>query len=144
MLLALLAGALGCQCEPSIEFAPVEGTVTIEGRPLPGVIVVYWGDPEASIKAPLSSGMTDGTGHYRLHTDQGVEGAVVGRHRVCIVEAAALPSFNSFGRAGQNDKSKAPPAPVSSIVPPHYSRPNETPLHADVRSGAQVINFEVK
>jgi len=144
LLLAILATALGCQRQPSFHFAPVEGTVTKSGKPLAGVIVVFWGDADAGTTGPCSSGPTDAAGHYRLHTEQGDDGAVVGRHRVCIVDSAIL-----LGRMrGRNSDRNRPPkelaASASAKVPPRYGRINETPLWVEVRPGEQVIDLDVK
>jgi hypothetical protein len=141
-LLATLAAAFGCQREPPRQFAPVEGTVTKGGKPLANVVVVFWGDPESGTLALLSSGATDAAGHYRLHTDQGDDGAVVGRHRVCIVEGGI---FRQGFRAPNGERHSRPnELPTPSQVPPSYANKNQTILRAEVCPGEQVINLEVK
>lgn len=142
-ILATVTALLGCQREPAFSFAPVEGTVTRGGKPLADVIVVFWNDADSGL-APLSSGATDAQGHYRLHTDQGVEGAVVGRHRVCILDRATLPNLMSTPKREGNRRPTEMPAPASLLVPPGYSRKDETPIHVEVRPGEQVIDLEVK
>src|SRR5689334_2297251 len=72
-LLSLAAGG-GCQRGAKWNLAPVEGTVTKEGRPLAGAMVVFLADSEASTTGPRASGWTDAAGHYRLRTDRGEEG----------------------------------------------------------------------
>jgi hypothetical protein len=145
LLAAALAAAAGCQGNKSpYTFAPVEGTVRKDGKPLPGVIVVFWGDGDAGTRGPPSAGPTDATGHYRLHTNQGIDGALVGRHRVCILEAPA-PMLAFRGRnPANNNPSKDVPAADPSGVPPGYHRREQTPLRAEVRPGEQVLDFDVK
>jgi hypothetical protein len=144
LLLASAIAATSCQRQAPLQFAPVEGTVTKGGKPLSGVVVVFWGDAEAGTAGPCSTGPTDVAGRYQLHTEQGETGAVVGRHRVCIVDAATL-----IGRLGRRPAARAGlhgelPAPAPSPVPPSYADKNETPLRADVWPGPQVIDLEVK
>jgi hypothetical protein len=143
-LLATLAATPGCQREPTPQFAPVEGTVTMAGKPLANVIVVFWGDPESGANMPLSSGCTDAAGHYRLHTDQGDDGAVVGRHRVCIVEGGIF--RNSFQAPNGERPTRLNPkeSTTASQVPLNYAYKDKTTLHAEVRPGEQVIDLEVK
>jgi hypothetical protein len=143
LLLAVVAAA-GCQNgKPPYTLAPVEGTVRKDGQPLPGVIVVFWGDDDA-IKGPLSACPTDSAGHYRLHTEQGRDGALVGRHRVCIVETGALVQ-RFLGRKSANKQlTNELPAAGPSVVPPAYGRRDQTPLRAEVPAGGQVLDFEVK
>lgn len=142
LLLAAVAATAGCQHEPPSQFAPVEGTVTKGGKPLAGVVVVFWPDAGAATTGPCSSGPTDDAGRYRLHTEQGDAGAVVGRHRVCIVDSRLV--LSRLGRTfdrGRLPKDVSTPAPP---VPPRYADPKETPLRAEVRPGEQVLDLEVK
>jgi hypothetical protein len=144
LLAAALAVAAGCQSNNSpYTFAPVEGTVSKDGKPLAGVLVVFCGDADAGSQGPNSTGPTDSAGHYRLHTHQGVDGALVGRHRVCILDREML--GRAFSRNPANKKlSNERPAPGTSAVSPAYTRREQTPLRAEVRPGGQVLDFEVK
>jgi hypothetical protein len=156
LLAAALAAAAGCQSNSSpYNFAPVEGTVSKDGKPLAGVLIVFCADAAAGTQGPNSTGATDSAGHYRLHTHQGVDGAIVGRHRVCILDKEALARALSHnpasrmaakeGRAsGPSTEPKDGPASGPSDVPPGYTRREQTPLRAEVRPGAQVLDFEVK
>jgi hypothetical protein len=83
-LSALAAAAEGCQRGPRWNLAPVEGTVTKGGRPLPHIEVVFVTDLDAGTQGPKASSFTDEAGHYRLQTDNGDDGAVVGKHRVLL------------------------------------------------------------
>src|SRR4051794_2434086 len=84
-LTALLFSAAGCG-KPSYVFnEDVEGTVKLNGAPLPSVQVEFV--PEADPggpQPPLSTSFTDEKGHYRLSHDNQKPGAVVGKHRVVI------------------------------------------------------------
>jgi hypothetical protein len=48
--------------------------------------VTFWADREAGTQGPRTQAVTDDSGHYRLRTDNGDAGAVVGKHRVCILD----------------------------------------------------------
>src|SRR5262245_21914308 len=88
-LLALVAAAEGCQRRSTWNLAPVEGTVTKDGRPLANIQVVFMPDHDAGTQGPKASGTTDAAGHYRLRTDNGDEGTVVGKHRVMVLDPMA-------------------------------------------------------
>ena len=79
---ALVFG-LGCG---SGKFAPVSGTVTMNGKPLAGALVMF--SPiakEGSIDAGYGSGgKTNEKGEYTLTSVTGRTGAVVGKHRVSV------------------------------------------------------------
>src|SRR5262245_48295885 len=89
-LLALLTSAGGCQRRPMWDLAPVEGTVTKDGRPLSGIEVVFMADLDAGTQGPPTSAITDESGHYRLRTHNGDQGAVVGKHRVVLLDLEAI------------------------------------------------------
>ncbi|MEX1223311.1 MAG: carboxypeptidase-like regulatory domain-containing protein [Pirellulales bacterium] len=92
----LLAGCGG----DSFDVAPVSGTVTLDGQPLPEARVAF--EPIAPagelLAGPGSHGKTDAAGRYTLETLEGRRGAVIGRHRVTISTAVAAPpgSANEF------------------------------------------------
>jgi hypothetical protein len=148
-LLVLTAAAGGCQRGPTWNLAPVEGTITKDGRPLQGIEVVFV--PDADTVGPRASGLTDEAGHYRLRTDHGDDGAAVGSHRVCLQDTHRVPL--PLGRLPKDAanaekvqkalKERKEAASASPRLPFSYGRPNETPLHADVRPESQTLNFDL-
>jgi hypothetical protein len=155
-LFALAAASGGCQGGPTWNLAPVEGTVTKDGRPLAHVQVCFLTDLDSGMQGLRSSGTTDAAGHYRLRTDNGNEGAVVGKHRIVIRDLKAVMKQTSRASRGPQQKGALPPevakrleeqmktAAESPRVPPSYGRFNETPLRIEVQLGPQVIDLEVK
>jgi len=100
----VLGSTAGCG-SGGFEFAPVSGTVTMNGNPLPGVTVTF--QPQSSGTAaetgPGSYGVTDEQGRYTLQVvGRSTEGAIVGRHRVTF--AATGPE-----RAADDDSAAATP-----------------------------------
>jgi hypothetical protein len=150
LLAALAVASAGCRGEPPI--APVEGTVTKEGKPLAGVIVEFYPDPDFATGGPRSaSELTDVAGHYRLRTDHGDNGAAVGRYRVCVLDTRALGAALHRLLRRDKDRSRLPkeltdklPAPAAARLKPSFGRLNETPLRAEVRPDSQVIDLVVK
>jgi hypothetical protein len=70
-------------CGDSIRMAPVSGTVTVGGRPLPKAGVTF---------TPVKGGRpawatTDSQGHFELTTFKAGDGALVGEHIVTVAEA---------------------------------------------------------
>src|SRR5207237_52923 len=89
LLLAALVALPGCSRGP--QFGDVEGTVTVNGRPMQDAEVVFVPDSYVGTLGPPSSAYTDENGHYQLVTNKGQSGAVVGTHRVCIRDLTTLP-----------------------------------------------------
>jgi hypothetical protein len=153
-LSVLAVTASGCG-RMEFTFNSVEGTVTQGGRPLGNVEVIFLADADAGTVGPRATGKTDETGHYRLRTERGEDGAVAGKHLVLILDLDA--PTGQRGRLSQpGDVAQVPPELVKHLkeppkttanelrVPPRYASINETPLRAEVRPGEQVIDLEVK
>jgi hypothetical protein len=141
-----LVTALG-GCSQDLRYAPVEGTITLDGEPLAEVEVVFLPDYKRGGKGPNSSGLTDDKGHYTLITDKGQTGAVVGPCVVCIRDMRAPPLRNNM--IDPQKKALAPPeaAPlktVASRVPPAYVTTQQTPLrNVEVKPGPQTLDFDL-
>jgi hypothetical protein len=106
----------------------VEGTVTLDGVPLPGARVIF-----SPVDGGRSSmGVTDGSGHYELEFAAGSKGAMVGKHRVTI----------STFEAGEKDDSGQLVGFVPERVPAKYN--TNTTLEVEVKRGHQVIDFPLQ
>jgi hypothetical protein len=103
--------------------APVSGTVTLDGQPLPDASVNF--QPLDSTKSGLgSSGKTDASGRYSLRVVMDDKtGAVIGKHRV------------SISTVTEEDPSYDPP-------PGRFKRPLRDRLPARYNAKSQ-LEFEV-
>ena len=124
-LLLGFALVLGLGCGPG-KFAPVSGTVTMNGKPLAGALVIF--SPiakEGSIDAgPGSSGKTNDKGEYTLTSDTGRTGALVGKHRVSV-------SLMNPGTGESDDRRR--PGQLVNQVPVRYN--GKTELTYEVPAG---------
>jgi hypothetical protein len=148
-LAVLSASFLGCSQQYS--YGPVEGRITHSGMPVRNLQVIFY--PEGAQGGPRSTGFTDEVGRYRLQTDAGSDGAVIGPHRVCLVPVPPeSPDSTIASPQGPKPGGKAPPparrspeerAANAPTVPGQFMRPHETPLRADVGAAAQTLDFQV-
>lgn len=133
-----LLGAAGAAvlltgCPTRHEFAAVEGVVTLDGVPLDDIEVVFLPEPGAARAGPRSTCITDASGVFRMRTDAGKDGAVVGACRVTLLDLKAI-------AAAPDGPGKSRP----SRVPAEYVNATSTPMrNVTVTSGAQTLNFEV-
>jgi hypothetical protein len=127
-----LVSITSLSCQPRREFAEVEGVVSLAGKPVAGIEVLFLPDPEKGNQGNTSSGLTDKQGQYRLRSDRdGKDGTVLGPHRVLLIDSHA-----NRDPAGLNN----PP----SRIPVEYSDAGKTPLKGiDVVPGKQTFNFDV-
>lgn len=108
-------------------FGEVEGTVTLDGKPLEGVMVHFVPDFVDGSAGPTSWGGTDAAGHYTLACmNQNQKGAFVGKHRVVCNEPERL-----SGEA------------KGSRIPERFRSPATTPLRFEVREGKQTIDLHL-
>lgn len=114
----LICVAAGCG-KSGPEVAPVKGRVTLDGRPLSTVDIVF---QPADGKPPATS-RTDEEGNYQLLYKRGQNGAPVGQHTVRIAFTSGIVA--------------KPPN-----IPERYNKQSE--LKREVKSGSNEIDFDLK
>lgn len=132
--LALTVGlfAIGCG-SGGPTMGKVSGKVTVDGQPLTKGTVTFIATDS---KNPNATGTIDASGNYTLQTTEPGDGAVVGSYKVAIsdVDPNAL-----------NTEMPGMPAPVAkSVIAKSYLDANTSDLKADVESGSNTKNFELK
>ena len=159
--LFLLLASLGTGCQKEQPYGLAEGTVTLDGKPLADVEVVFMPDPEKGTNGHLSVAFVDKEGHYQIANDAGRPGAPVGFHRVCIKDmlerekagpgsVIILPEDTSKGPAGtkapdETNARAAGPNKPKSRFPSAYGSAIDTPFRdIEVQEGTQVINLDLK
>jgi len=117
------------------ELVPVDGTVTLDGKPLSGAKVQF--TPVGSTRGSGARGSTDENGKYELRARHGGSGAPVGEYRVVIVKLDESPDPD--GAAGADSVPAA--AEPGGILPARYSIDSKTTLTATVPEGGGSIDF---
>jgi hypothetical protein len=112
----LVTGCGGTRAPP---LGRVEGTVTLDGAPLPAAMIVFTPDGQGR----SSTAVTDTGGYYSLSFLRDIKGANVGSHTVRITTAN--------GKRG-----------VQEILPARYHR--RTELTAKVEPGTNTIDFALR
>jgi hypothetical protein len=115
LLLALTSGCGGS----GYHFAPVSGTVKINGQPAAGCHVSFEpvGSKNNPNPGPGSIGRTDDQGHFTLESvPDRIKGAIVGKCRVRILRISDQPDADqiAMGKA-------APPKTHFKQLPPEYN-----------------------
>ncbi len=127
LVCAGLLAAAGCGSGPV--YAPVSGTVTLDGQPLAGVMVLF--QPAAAAGSSDAGGVgstarTDAQGKYTLaaSTPDPRPGALVGRHTVRI---ATPPPAGAATGDPDSDAANAPKGAKAfrDPVPPRYNTATE-------------------
>jgi len=162
ILLALPLAVMGCSQEHP--YGEVEGVVTLDGKPLTNVEIVFMPDPEKGNRGRRSTAVPDKDGHFRIASDAGQTGAPVGFHRVIVNDLLKprkgdLPIPNvkvadeEKGGEGGAVGVKAPPVAAAGPNPTQkkqrfsddYEDALKTPFRdIEVKAGSQTINLELK
>lgn len=121
LVLGIGISGLGCNAQTPGNVSKVQGTVTVDGKPIPNALITF--KPKHSGKN--SFGRTDPGGHYTLVYSTELSGAEIGEHDVTI-------SNKPF------PGSTKPPI----IVPSKFGKPGT--LTANVTAGtSNEIDFEM-
>jgi hypothetical protein len=151
--LVVAAATLGCGKGDSVAFAPVEGRVTLDGKPLESGEIRFQPDTSQGNKGPLSAAVLGAGGSFKLRGPGARVGAVPGPHRVYFVspfkDEAPEPPLFIDGKYVQADPAAGVPVPPLSPsswkVPRKCLAAETSELTATVTEGtANVIEFNLE
>jgi hypothetical protein len=128
---------LGCAPSDQPELGQVSGTITLDGKPLSGIGVVF--QPESGRPA---RGMTNAEGKYELTYIRQTKGTKVGLNRVEIApneDAGAEDDESSEDVSKASSKQSISGKPV---IPARYNVRSE--LKVDVKSGQNTFDFKLE
>lgn len=118
------------------ELGTVSGTVTMDGKPLAGVVVSF--APESG---RTSSGVTDADGKYELTYAHGAKGAQVGKHSVHVSsQGGERGGGDPNAEKGASTAAKA--ASFQGKIPARYDQ--KSILTASVAAGKNTIDFKLE
>lgn len=124
----------------ALKLVPVSGRVTLDGKPMSSVTVIFESDD-----GTWSSGSTDEDGRYRMQFNSEVEGVVPGRKIVRVYRRTnsgdsddESPSENGPSEATKESTKRE--ADFLRVLP-HYGRRSK--LTADVHAETRELNFEL-
>ena len=125
----LLTLCVGCEKQP--EFGKVTGTVTMDGKPLDLVRVLFMPDPNSGNSGSHSECITDDDGRYDLlySKDAEVHGALTGWHVIVVEDIKAEELRGGF---------------TEIRVPEKYSRAAQSPLRLEVKPEDQEFEIQIQ
>lgn len=138
----LLAALLlpGCsQSPPAI--IPVEGVVTLNGKPLPNALVQFVPMLQGFGAEYIATGTTDDAGRFKLAC-LGREGACAGENRVTVSDPPTPEEARGQSGEAQKAASRFKAALKNRPIPEQYTIPGLSPLRVTVT--AETKNCELK
>jgi hypothetical protein len=127
LTLALILWAAGCGAKNKP--VPVNGSVTLDGRPIEGAMVTFAPDGGGGREA---TAITDKEGAFQLTTFKPNDGALPGSYKVTVdyKEGAVAPPAGGQKEAfaGYEKAQKQKQKPPKYVIPERYSNPAKTQL----------------
>jgi hypothetical protein len=129
----------------------VQGTVTLDGKPLDGATVIFVPEGEGGVTA---NGLTGSDGVFRLTTRTSGDGALPGQYKVTITKAQAVEAADQATPSDpksmidamkdyQAKHAKGPATKAGGTVPAQYADVKKTPLKCQVPPDAPLV-FELR
>jgi hypothetical protein len=145
-VLVALSGCLLLGCGGKDQPVRVNGTVTLDGKPVDGAGVTFYPAKEGGRQA---SGITGSDGTFQLTTFKPNDGALAGEYKVTVQYSDPLSETDvpkveqgksmkdvwEAAMKAQKSKSKKPP---KWVIPTKYSDPNKTELKQKVPTDGSV------
>jgi hypothetical protein len=140
--LTVVLFAAGCAKKPP-SFTVAEGTVTLNGQPLPHVTVQFYPLLEDFGAEFNSVGLTDEKGHFKLESS-GLEGAAVCKHKVVIIEGPAPAEARGQSEKAQKAFTDHRQGLKNRPIPSQYGSFSQTPLEVEVTTGKTTYDLPLK
>jgi hypothetical protein len=127
----ILLAFFGCsEATSGPALVPAEGVVTLDGKPLAGVQVMF--DPQGETRGQRTYGKTDAEGKFAIAPPAGRKGTPAGEYRV-VMSKLVKPDGSDFipdPKSGPEDTGG-----FRELLPPAYSDPAQTQLRAEIPAG---------
>jgi len=143
LLFPLLPGCGGDKSAEVRDLVPVGGTVTLDGKPVAGVLVIFSprGDVEKGISRTGATGLTDSDGKYTLKHRSGEVGIAPGVYnvtfsKVAMPDGSPIPEGKLIGDGGS-----------AETLPKRYTVVDETVKAKNVttvKKEGGTFDFELK
>jgi hypothetical protein len=137
----------GCDSSSGPKVHPVNGKLTIGGKPPSGVTITFH-PVDASGEA--ASGRVDEQGNFKLYSgNQGREGAAAGKYKVVLTQTSAGTESGNYMKAekksGARSSSSGPGVPgmPAATFPKEYMSATTSPKEVEVTSGTNEITIEI-
>jgi len=134
LLIFVFKGFFGASGGPDLIRA--RGTVTLEGKPLPGAVITFH---PVSKQGGFAVGSTDRFGRFTLSTAGLGSGALAGEYRVTVTKFSSEEKVMNPDEAKKytSETGKLPPTPkATNLLPAKYAAPETSGFSATLKSGA--------
>jgi hypothetical protein len=128
-LLLVFSGCFIAGCGSSAKLMPVEGKVTLDGKPLPAGHVTLIADATKGNQSAMRlSGIVNKDGMYRIESERG-RGAPIGAYKVIVFQGLPMPGIET-----------------SVTIPEKYQNEETTDLQVEVtqKSAPGAHNLQLK
>ena len=143
-LVTVLLALSGCNKDKLPTLTTVEGTVLLDGKPLPNAQVEFQPDLPKFGAEYNSFATTDEKGHFQMtcaHMQQ--PGAAIGKNRVLITEQPVPSEYRSFDPDVRKKYTQYVASLQNRPIPPKYTAANTTPLSVDVTAAKKTYDLNL-
>ena len=138
----LVAG--GCTKKPPA-ITPVDGTLLLDDKPLPFAHIQFYPELADYGSEMNSSAETDANGNFTLTCHAGGQpGAVVGSHRVVVIEAAPSRELRGMDAKSQTRLAEHMSKLTNRPIPPEFGNYSKTPLRITVSAEQRSYTVQMK
>ena len=149
LVFVLFALVLGCtKPGKGLKVEYVEGVLTLDGTPTPGVFVTFEpAEKDSGLEA--AGGVTDANGVYKLTSINGDidKGALAGKYKVTVSKIKTEDFLNEDGTykpgAPRDSSGQLMATRETQLMPKQYLNPKMTPLEKTVEVGKNKIDLEL-
>lgn len=145
MLVASAVTLTGCGSSDQVTVYPVKGTITLEGKAMPGGGTIAF-IPLQKQKGKAPGGEIREDGSYEMTTYSTGDGSMAGEFRVVIVQAVTIEPQQAVPDGQPIPQGSMEPITVAEEdrIPLEYSDPVRSPLKVKVEAKKNELNFDLQ
>lgn len=141
--LLLLIPLMGCSGKEKLDFVHIEGTLMLDGKPLPLALVEFMPELKGYGAEMNSTAVTDAKGKFVLV--RGAEpGTVIGTHRVVVNEGPPPAGTRGQDAASQTKLGEYMRALTNRPIPEKFGNYAATPARAVIKEENKNLIVELK
>lgn len=149
VLLALFVTILTVGCGPRSPFRtePIDGAITLDGKPLSEALVAMDPIVEETPDAKPAYGKSDSDGNFKITAANGGlvgKGTTVGKYRIGVIKEVGTTPLSEEQVKEMNAKGIAVQLVFKSVIPITYNDPGTSGLTFEVVKGKNVLHIDLK
>lgn len=147
LMSTLLSAASGCGKQSLFRTEPIDGTITLDGKPLEGASIALNPVSDETPDAKPAYGRSDSNGKFKITAANGGlegRGTSIGKYKISVSKEISYSPYSDEETKERFAKGEIVQAIFKSAIPKKYNNSENSGLTFEVIKGKNVLNIDLK